>query len=390
MNLLSSEIEIGTKKQLSDYWFRAYKTALPMALWRLPKQSQKQLIVGFEGDIPTKKVNFEELPTGFAISPFLNPDGEQTLFIEADLYARFDAFNTLIEEKSIVQRSQQPIVHCKLPTTDQRPSTVGSFQTIVAEAVSAIEAGQMHKVVLSRQKQITLSDNFQPLNLFDKLCEAYPSAFVSLVYLPHLNQLWLGASPETLVGIDQNNIFRTMSLAGTQSAFDENGESKSVKYATWTQKEIEEQAYVSRYIIECLKKIRVREFDEEGPKTVIAGNLMHLRTDFKIDMEAINFPQLGSVMLELLHPTSAVCGMPKAPAMSFILEKEGYDRSFYAGFLGPVNIENQSALFVNLRCMKIENQSATLFAGAGITEDSIPEKEWIETELKFQTLSKFL
>ena len=113
---------------------------------------------------------------------------------------------------------------------------------------------------------------------------------------------------------------------------------------------------------------------------------MHLCSDYTVDTKAINFPDLGTVMLELLHPTSAVCGMPKMAALEFIQSHENYDREFYSGFLGPVNVENETNLFVNLRCTKIQNRTATLYAGGGITEDSIPEKEWQETELKCQTM----
>jgi isochorismate synthase len=103
-------------------------------------------------------------------------------------------------------------------------------------------------------------------------------------------------------------------------------------------------------------------------------------------MRATNFPQLGSVMLQLLHPTAAVCGMPLEPSLAFLKENEGYDREFYAGYLGPVNINNNTNLFVNLRCMKLLDKKALLFAGAGITIDSLPEKELEETEIKFSTL----
>ena len=103
-------------------------------------------------------------------------------------------------------------------------------------------------------------------------------------------------------------------------------------------------------------------------------------------MEATNFPQLGTVMLDLLHPTSAVCGMPQLPAKKFIEEHEGFDRQFFSGYLGPLNMEEETHLFVNLRCLRLNQGSATLFAGAGVTADSHPHKEWIETQLKFDTL----
>jgi isochorismate synthase len=113
---------------------------------------------------------------------------------------------------------------------------------------------------------------------------------------------------------------------------------------------------------------------------------MHLKSEFTVDIKATNFPQIGSVMLNLLHPTSAVCGMPLEPSMQFLREHEGYDRRYYAGYLGPVNIGQDIELFVNLRCMQIAGTKAVLFAGAGVTIDSIPDKEWSETEMKFNTL----
>jgi isochorismate synthase len=390
---------------IAAHWQAAIEMGCAAALWRLPRQSDKQLIVNLEDRLPTTKINFEDLPMGFAISPFLNPEGNDTLFVEAHLYFKFNN-----EGQIEHQEHQYPEVHPERMAFEQKVAGYvpklnlnihlsaavsddveqNNYQNAVRQAVAAIEAGLMQKVVLSCQKNIALQPDFEVITAFEKLCEAYPNAFVSAVYLPQFSQIWLGASPETLVSLDAEGIFKTVSLAGTQSALDNNGQPIPVRNAAWTHKEIEEQAFVSRYIIDCLKKIRVREFIEEGPKTVIAGNLMHLRTDYSIDSRAIHFPELGSVMLELLHPTSAVCGMPKSAAQAFILANEHYDRTFYSGFLGPVNVENTSALFVNLRCMKIENQTATLYAGAGITEDSIAEKEWQETELKCQTLLRVL
>ena len=177
-----------------------------------------------------------------------------------------------------------------------------------------------------------------------------------------------------------------MSLAGTQKATGDN----PIKSAAWTQKEIEEQALVSRYIVSCFKKIRLREYEEHGPKTVLAGNLLHLRSDFRINMQETGFPDLGSIMLDLLHPTSAVCGMPRREAHDFLQEFEGFDRSFYSGFLGPVNIHGSTSIYVNLRTASLHDNQATLYAGAGVTEDSDPEKEWEETELKCQIIGKFI
>jgi isochorismate synthase len=177
-----------------------------------------------------------------------------------------------------------------------------------------------------------------------------------------------------------------MSLAGTQPAQCDN----PLKSAAWTQKEIEEQALVSRYIVDCFKTIRLREYEEHGPKTILAGNLLHLRSDFKVNMRSTGFANLGSVMLSLLHPTSAVCGMPRKEAQAFLKAYEGFDRSFYSGFLGPVQIEGATSLFVNLRTASFREGQVVLYAGAGVTEDSDPQKEWEETELKCEIIGKFI
>jgi len=95
-----------------------------------------------------------------------------------------------------------------------------------------------------------------------------------------------------------------------------------------------------------------------------------------------------------LHPTPAVCGLPKNEAKSFILENENYDRKYYTGFLGELNSDvngiNTSSLYVNLRCMEIAKDEAIIYVGGGITKDSIPEKEWEETVRKTATMKKVL
>ena len=401
---------IENKNSRQYLWNSAKSLAFPTAIWRLPRQTEKHFLTSFS-EIPQQaKIDFEELGAGFAFSPFVNPDGNKTFFLKADLHYIFNVNGPTQNEliKEVITPSsfnphfielmngihEKPLVN-GIKNVSVKQTSKQDFIDLVKKGIAEIESEIFQKVVLSRTKQIILPADFDIINIFDKLCETYASAFVSAVSLPHLGVVWIGASPETLVSQDSKGIFRTMALAGTQSAYDADGNLIKTSEALWRQKEIEEQSFVTRYIINCLKRIRVREFEEEGPKTVIAGNLMHLRTDIIIDTVAINFPQLATVMLDLLHPTSAVCGMPKVPATEFILANEGYDREFYSGFLGPVNMQSsegevESHIFVNLRTMKLQENTATLYAGCGITADSNPEKEWNETEMKTQTLFKVL
>jgi isochorismate synthase len=172
----------------------------------------------------------------------------------------------------------------------------------------------------------------------------------------------------------------TMALAGTQAR------PPFPADVRWSAKEIEEQALVSDYIRDFFSRARVGVVHESGPHTVAAGNIVHLQTDFCVELPHYELMALANRVLHELHPTSAVCGMPKDKALAFILQHEGYDRSFYSGYLGPVHIDDQSHLYVNLRCMQLGQDAAYLYAGGGVTADSSPDAEWRETELKAGTL----
>ena len=364
-----------------------------VAAWRLPLSEQVQACVSLQQSYTIGQPDLEQSPFGFLFSPFHTSGQEQQLFIKGDLY--FDATAGTLTAASdapaaaaysfteALESMNQVSGWHNSDVTQASYQTETGFKSAVEKAVAAITAEEMEKVVLSRNFSEKLPSSFSPVAAFEAMLQAYPNAFVSLVSVPGVGT-WMGASPEVLVSINEEQIFKTVALAGTQPAVE------NVADAIWRQKEIEEQGMVERYILSCFKSLRLREYTEVGPRTVIAGNLMHLRTDFKVDLKEVDFPTLGTDMLHLLHPTSAVCGLPKEPALAFILAHEGYNRSYYSGYLGPVNSTAGTHIFVNLRCMQLREQEAILYAGAGITAESNPEKEWLETQHKMQTMRRIL
>ncbi len=364
----------------------------PIAVWRKPKTQTLHFIVDTSGSVKRVPLQLEELPGGFIAHPFADQKDQLAYFLEASLHFKYSldsesSDDTEFEYEVMLSKSEAlQVINQAIETSNANLIFEGEethkedFIEIVNQAIKEISLGNLHKVVPAKVKRIPLSEDFDVIDSLLSLCKSYPNAFVNFFHIPKLGT-WIGASPEILIAT-KGEEFHTMSLAGTQKAFGEN----PLKNASWTQKEIEEQAFVSRYIVDCFKKIRLREYQESGPKTVMAGNLLHLRSDFKVNMESTNFPQLGSVMLQLLHPTSAVCGMPRTEALTFLNQHEQFDRSFFAGFIGPVNLEQETSLFVNLRTAKLSNKVAFLYAGAGVTEDSDPEKEWEETEIKCEII----
>ncbi|MCP2044183.1 isochorismate synthase [Pontibacter sp. HSC-36F09] len=369
-----------------------------IAVWRLPLQTEVQACISFAPQSTPAIPELEPSPAGFLFCPFETEGTRDHIFLKADI--TYSALTKQLHTSSDATAAQVSLfIQALAQTENGKPNAwpipanparhsdrnEENFKAAASLAVDAIRAESMEKVVLSRTTTVPLPDAFSLHKAFEKMLAAYPNTFVSLVAIPGVGT-WLGATPEILVSVDQDKIFKTVALAGTQP-FCEDG---STANAIWREKEIEEQGMVERYVLSCFKKLRLREYTEVGPRTVIAGNLMHLRTDFKVDLKEVDFPTLGTDMLRLLHPTSAVCGLPKEPALRFILNHEGYDRSYYSGFLGPVNSGAGSHLYVNLRCMQLLKHEAVLYAGAGVTGESSPEKEWQETQHKLQTMGKIL
>jgi isochorismate synthase len=389
----TTSVSLQTKTEteiLSFLISHATENDLPFAFWRLPGAAVSYVVISQNYKRLPKNSAIEDLSSGFMFAPFNRE--KECLYLPADYIFAFESEslrpgNNPSEISSQAWLEEQMKATPELGNSTPRFASASSavpesdFIALVRKGIEATEQNVVEKVVPSRFKNVELPSDFHLVHTIFKLKKQYPQALVSFVSIPRVGH-WLGATPEVLVQVENKSIFKTVALAGTLPFQD----GMNLKAVAWTQKEIEEQALVERYVISCFKKIRVREYEEHGPKTVVAGNLLHLKSDFTVDMKAINFPQLGSVMLQLLHPTSAVCGMPLEPALDFLNKNEGYDREFYAGYLGPVNIENDISLFVNLRCMKLLDNRAVLFAGAGVTVDSDAAKEFEETEIKFRTL----
>lgn len=358
-----------------------------LAIWQLPNSDERHFLVSFQPTI-IREGNIEHLPAGFLVAGFEGGIQGIKHFLQADVYLSVGKKHidptTFQERLPGFKIPQVASAHGKLLELPFTSEEQLAFEKIVAEAVSQIESGTFRKVVLARKKEVSLVGSISLGQLFDKVSDKYTGTFNSIVHLPD-NGTWIGASPEILVSLNAANEFRTVALAGTQKV---NGQTE--REANWSQKELQEQAYVNRYIVDRFKKIRLREYDDIGPRTVRVGDLFHLKTEYVVDQNEVNFPQLVNTVLDLLHPTSAVCGMPREEAIDFVLTNEGFPRELYGGYLGPVNIQKEIHLYVNLRCAKITDKTASFYAGAGITQDSVSRDEFMETESKMDSLRALL
>ncbi|TAI49805.1 isochorismate synthase [Flagellimonas allohymeniacidonis] len=330
---------------------------LPFCIYRKPNSDKVQGVFQNTDELH-KTEKFKE--EGFVFAPFDLSKG--AILIQPD--ERIESTHILEEQKvvsTIPQSEEGKLFHINL----------------VCKGLEVIKSGEIQKVVLSRK--IDVQTKRQPIELFTSLLNSYSNAFCYLFFHPKIG-LWCGATPETLVSIKQRKL-TTVSLAGTLPIID-----NSVPY--WEKKELEEQGVVTSFIQEKLRPY-LKKIHSGALETVRAGKLWHLKTPLTGEL----LPDASVVsVVRALHPTPAVCGLPVNKATAFILENEGYDRTFYTGFLGELNLEGKKevSLFVNLRCMQLEGGNARIFVGGGITAESIPEKEWEETQNKSRTMLNML
>lgn len=343
---------------------KQFTQKLPLVIYKKPNET---LITALfqKNDSLFEVADFSE--KGFVFASF---DGSKTVLIPEN---ESELLESKINEKEVVTSGSS----FDLPNQKEKDS----FIHLVATGIQAIGNQEFQKVVLSRKETLDLGD-FQLIETFRKLVQLYPTTFVYCFYHPKVGT-WMGATPEQLLQSNET-LFNTIALAGTQKDADSTE-------VFWENKEKEEQQFVTDYIVNTLNNV-ASDVRVSNPYSIKAGSIWHIKTDIS---GTLNSECTLREVIELLHPTPAICGLPKDKSKAFILENENYHRTFYTGFLGELNRSTannskRSDLFVNLRCMEIEGQKANLFMGCGITKDSIPNKEWEESVNKSATMKKVL
>ena len=351
------------------------------AIYRLPRQEMCTCVIQKEGEVA-------EVPScsslsdkqGFVFAPFDISTANPILLIRPDEVLRIhpDALNSGDYNCSLLNGNFSQ----KL--SDPRMRYGFDFRSFFAHLMD----GQFQKIVLSRRADEP-AEVKDPITLFQHACRLYPRMFVSLVSTPQ-GGTWLMATPEILLEKrDQQWITialaGTMALKGEQLHFEHRGDEEAVGIR-WSQKNLQEQRYVATYITECLEQYST-QIHEDGPYTVRAADLVHLRSDFVFTLQSPS--QIGSLLYRLF-PTPAVCGLPKRETFAFIRQNERVPRRFYSGFSGPLMVEDETHLYISLRCMEIQQEGYSLYAGGGLLKDSVEQSEWEETEAKMGTMRRVI
>lgn len=292
-------------------------------------------------------------------------------------FKSFDGLETLKFRGDFEEVSIEDFIKNSWSTTDLeysmsefRQESESTYVEKIQNVIHFITQNQLQKLVISRRKIINLKTSVNLSQTVSNLMKTYDNAFVYVFKTP--TECWIGAFSEVLGQYNKTTgIFETMSLAGTLEL------NKS-----WTDKELSEQNTVTTYVQSILSQYST-DVSVSETKDHISGNIKHLRTDFTAKIKLADL----DILIENLHPTPAVCGIPKQICKEAIHDFEQHSREFYAGY-SKIEIGESIYYFVNLRCAKMYSDAAELFVGGGITKQSDPTKEWQETELKAQAIQK--
>ena len=251
------------------------------------------------------------------------------------------------------------------------------FCAAVARATRAIAEGRARKIVLARREDAALPGaEDRALALLPALARLHPDAAVFALRLAPGLGWFLGATPETLLAQDGAHV-GTEALAGTSAVG---------PAALDNPKEREEHRLVVDGLAADLAPF-VDDLEILGPQTKRAGHLHHWQTRLR------GRPRPGVDLFDLaarVHPSPAVGGAPRGPALDFIAAAEPQDRGHYAGYLGWRAPGGDGHVVVALRAALLRGDAAHLYAGAGLVAASDPAAEWRETAAKLEACKRAL
>ncbi|MDD2868686.1 isochorismate synthase MenF [Neomegalonema sp.] len=290
------------------------------------------------------------------------------------------------------RRAAPPLAEGGSPWGVSPEPSRAAYMQAVAEALKLLrreEDAELRKVVLSRSVAILADRPIDREALLARLGED-PSVTVFCAPLSGLGEpprALLGATPELLVS-RKGRMVASHPLAGSaRRGADPETDRRQSEGLLASEKDQREHAAVVEAVADALAPLCLRLNAPKSPSLRATAAMWHLGTRIEGELrEDVPVAEL----LAHLHPTPAVCGLPRAAAARAISRLEGYDRGFYAGAVGWLDEAGDGEWHVSLRCAEIAGEKARLYAGAGVVPGSDPAAEAEETSAKLVTMLRAL
>jgi len=268
-----------------------------------------------------------------------------------------------------------------LKSIGDTPKDKKKWKQLVSDSLGRISENQIEKVVLSRKVELYLSNEPDIKSIIHSLRKVYPSCYIFLYHRGKSS--FFGATPEKLAKFSDGQI-EVDALAGSaRRGKTEEEDSQIEKSLLSDSKNLTEHNYVVEHIKNTISTITENLSVEKHHAIKKLVNIQHIWSH--ITAKLSNKSSMMSILKEL-YPTPAICGFPKDASLHLIRKMEGYKRGLYSGIIGWFNFEEEGEFVIALRSALLTNNRLLAFAGGGIVQDSDPEAEYKETELKLKTI----
>jgi menaquinone-specific isochorismate synthase len=260
-----------------------------------------------------------------------------------------------------------------------------SWERAVEETLDAVTEGRIAKAVLARTLDVTPSGNVDPVDVALALWAQNRGAHAFL-FEPEPGRPLVGAAPEA-VAVLRGSSFHATAVAGSIRSGETSRESRELGLRLLASaKDRAEQRVVVEDMVRRLEPF-ARDIDvQEEPHVLTFARIQHLETEIRASVPDHHVLEV----VEALHPTPAVCGVPRDEALTFLSEEEPFDRGWYAGPVGWFDEAGEGVFVPALRTAVVSEGRWRLFAGAGIVAGSDPASEWEETGMKFEPVLRAL
>lgn len=252
----------------------------------------------------------------------------------------------------------------------------------VSGAIASIAEGSLSKVVLARDEVVWSKTPFSERTIAMRLAQTFPDCFTFVC------DGLVGATPELLIRRRGRDVGSVVLAGSARRGDDPEDDAAEADGLIHSEKEREEHSFALDSVRDALQGVSSDVVASREPEILRLANVQHLATRItaRLDDPAPSVLQL----VDLLHPTAAVGGVPREAALDRIRRVEGNLRGRYAGPVGWVDAEGDGEWGIALRCALIAGERARLYAGAGVVAGSLPEAELEETRLKFRAMESAL
>ena len=258
----------------------------------------------------------------------------------------------------------------------------GSWEHAVEESLGAIRRGTVSKVVLARTLDVDLDEAIDPVDVVSHLWDSHRGSHV-FMFEPEPKSALVGAAPETVATL-RDGVFHATAVAGSiRRGSSPREQAELAAQLLASDKDRAEQRIALDDMIARLQTVGHQIRTDPQPHVLTLPRIQHLETEIRASVPA----DVGVLdLLRLLHPTPAVCGLPRDAAMALLADEEPFDRGWYAGPVGWFDAEGNGIFAPALRTGVSAGSGWRLFAGAGIVDGSVPALEWDETAIKFEPM----